>query len=115
MAISGAAVSSNMGALTIKPLTFTLALLNIRLGYWLRSPCPDYDDPPITKPKDWIIARLFRPPSIVLFAEMFGWITEKRSRIYLTDGGHIENLGVYSLMKRRCKVIIGSTPKQIRR
>lgn len=28
MAISGAAVSSNMGALTIKPLTFTLALLN---------------------------------------------------------------------------------------
>jgi hypothetical protein len=103
---SGAAVSSNMGALTIKPLTFTLALLNIRLGYWLRNPCPDYDDPPITKPKDWIIARLFRLPSIVLFAEMFGWITEKWSRIYLTDGGHIENLGVYSLMKRRCKVII---------
>ena len=35
MAISAAAVSSNMGALTIKPLTFTLAVLNVRLGYWL--------------------------------------------------------------------------------
>ena len=38
MAASGAAVSSNMGAQSIKPLTATLALLNIRLGYWLRNP-----------------------------------------------------------------------------
>ena len=38
MAASGAAVSSNMGAETIKPLTATLALLNVRLGYWLRNP-----------------------------------------------------------------------------
>jgi hypothetical protein len=33
MAISGAAVSSEMGSGTIKPLIFTLALLNFRLGY----------------------------------------------------------------------------------
>jgi hypothetical protein len=38
MAMSGAAASSNMGAETIKPLTPTLAILNIRLGYWLRNP-----------------------------------------------------------------------------
>ena len=38
MAVSGAAVSSSMGAQSIKPLTATLALLNIRLGYWLRNP-----------------------------------------------------------------------------
>ena len=37
MAISGAAASSNMGANSIRPLTPTLALLNVRLGYWLRT------------------------------------------------------------------------------
>jgi hypothetical protein len=41
-----------------------------------------------------------------LFMEMFSRITEYNHLIYLTDGGHIENLGVYSLLKRRCKLII---------
>ncbi len=40
--------------------------------------------------------------SLLLFQEAFSWITENSP----TVGGHIENLGVYSLMKRRCKVII---------
>ena len=26
--------------------------------------------------------------------------------MYLTDGGHIENLGVYELLRRHCRVII---------
>jgi hypothetical protein len=26
--------------------------------------------------------------------------------VYLTDGGHIENLGIYELLKRRCGVIV---------
>ncbi|MGA7383774.1 MAG: patatin-like phospholipase family protein [Methylocella sp.] len=106
MAISAAAVSSNMGALTIKPLAFTLAVLNVRLGYWLRNPCPNYAHPPITRLRDWLIARLFQLHSFVLFTEMFSWITEVSPKVLLTDGGHIENLGVYSLLKRRCKVII---------
>ncbi|MCI0696178.1 hypothetical protein L0337_29770, partial [candidate division KSB1 bacterium] len=106
MAVSGAAVSSNMGALTIKALTFTLAFLNVRLGYWMRNPNPSSTDPPIEHWRDWIIAKLFKLHSWVLFTEMFGWITEKSPKIYLTDGGHVENLGVYSLLKRRCKVII---------
>jgi hypothetical protein len=50
--------------------------------------------------------RLFKIPSALLLAELFGLITENRPKVYLTDGGHIENLGVYSLMKRRCEVII---------
>ncbi|MCI0600276.1 MAG: patatin-like phospholipase family protein [Beijerinckiaceae bacterium] len=106
MAVSGAAVSSNMGALTIKALTFTLAFLNVRLGYWMRNPNPSCTDPSIEHWRDWIIAQLFRLHSWVLFTEMFGWITEKSPKIYLTDGGHVENLGIYSLLKRRCKVII---------
>jgi hypothetical protein len=99
MAISASAVSPNMGALTIKPLTFTLALLNIRLGYWLRNPrC-------IVVNRPWY-RRVIDIRSFLLFKEAFGWITEKSPKVYLTDGGHIENLGVYSLLKRRCKVII---------
>ncbi|HTV33208.1 MAG TPA: hypothetical protein VME69_08915 [Methylocella sp.] len=104
MAISGAALSANMGSSTIKALTFTLALLNIRLGYWLRNPNPEYDSPP--RWGNWLLEQPLKLPSFLLFYEMFGWITEKRSRIYLTDGGHIENLGIYSLLKRRCKVIL---------
>jgi hypothetical protein len=38
MATSGAAASANMGVDTIKILTFSLSLLNIRLGYWLANP-----------------------------------------------------------------------------
>jgi Patatin-like phospholipase len=106
MAISGAAVSSNMGAHTIKPLAFTLAVLNVRLGYWLRNPRRADAGPAKTPWRDRLIAGLFKLPTIVLFAEMFSWITEKSPKVYLTDGGHIENLGVYSLMKRRCNVII---------
>jgi hypothetical protein len=60
MAISGAAVSSNMGSQTIKPLAFTLGLLNIRLGYWLANPCPDRVHPPISRPLDWLTAQLYR-------------------------------------------------------
>jgi hypothetical protein len=100
MAISAAAVSSNMGSATIKPLAFTLALLNMRLGYWLRNPGRIVDKRP------WYRRFLFDIRSVLLFAEAFSWIDEKSRMVYLTDGGHIENLGVYSLLKRRCKVII---------
>lgn len=99
MAISGAAVSSNMGALTIKPLAFTLAVLNVRLGYWMRNPYIFHQSPAF-------LSRVTDRSNFLLFKEMFSLITEKSPRIYLTDGGHIENLGVYSLLKRHCKVII---------
>lgn len=95
MATSGAAASSNMGSATIKPLTPTLALLNIRLGYWLRNP-------------KWVAKRggWNRWANFYFIAEMFGKLNKYRRSVYLTDGGHIENLGVYELLRRRCKVII---------
>jgi hypothetical protein len=99
MAISGAAISSNMGSQTIKPLSLTLALLNIRLGYWLRNPLTVRADRP------WY-QRLYDVRSFLLFKEMFNLITETSTTVLLTDGGNIENLGVYALMKRRCPVII---------
>ena len=95
MAVSGAAVSSNMGSATIKPLTATIALLNIRLGYWLRNPrrvdgCSHWN----------------RFANFYFLAELFGLLNEKYRSVYLSDGGHIENLGLYELLRRRCQVII---------
>jgi hypothetical protein len=95
MAVSGAAASSNMGAQSIKPLTPTLAILNIRLGYWLRNPLR------LTERKSWN-----RWANFYFLAELFGKLNEHRRSVYLTDGGHIENLGIYELLKRRCRVII---------
>ena len=111
MAVSGAAVSSNMGAESIKPLTATLALLNIRLGYWLRNPqklrnaTRSAAGPVIRHVLDYLRTRNFLA-NYYFLAEIFGWLTEKRRSIYLTDGGHIENLGIYELLRRRCRVII---------
>jgi predicted acylesterase/phospholipase RssA len=96
MAISGAAASSNMGASSIRPLTPTLALLNVRLGYWLTN--PRYVDAS-SKP-------LHHSTPLYLWSEITGRLYENADAVYLTDGGHIENLGVYELLRRRCKVII---------
>src|SRR4051794_20085223 len=38
--------------------------------------------------------------------ETAGQPNEKCLNVYLTDGGHIENLGIYELLRRRCRVII---------
>jgi hypothetical protein len=95
MAVSGAAASSNMGAQSIKPLTPTLAILNIRLGYWLRNPLR------VAKGGErnaWA--------NFYFLLELLGLLNEHRKSVYLTDGGHIENLGIYELLKRRCRVII---------
>ena len=111
MAASGAAVSSNMGAQSIKPLTATLALLNIRLGYWLRNPrWLKYAKPPRPNERFHALIEFSRRRNLVanyyFLLELFGRLSEKRKSIYLTDGGHIENLGIYELLRRRCRVII---------
>ena len=104
MAISGAAISANMGAATIKPLVATLALLNVRLGYWLRNPRKIS-----AKSRTSLVASQLldgAKRSFLLFLEVFGLIDETSGNIYLTDGGNVENLGLYELLRRRCKVII---------
>jgi hypothetical protein len=99
MAISGAAAAPQMGLGTVRHGGFWLALLNIRLSYWLRSGA---------KGK----GRVATPTLHHLFAEMFGWANENGRFINLSDGGHIENLGVYELLRRRCKFIIAVDGEQ---
>jgi Patatin-like phospholipase len=104
MAVSGAAASSSMGAQSIKPLTPTLALLNIRLGFWLRNPShmkflKEFVE--AGKPAPWN-----RRANFYFFLELLGLLNETKKSVYLTDGGHIENLGLYELLKRGCRVIV---------
>ena len=95
MAISGAAASPQMGQLSSKFMTFILALLNIRLNRFM--PNPD----PALKPfiKLW---------PYYFIKELFDKGDEKDRFLNLSDGGHIENLGMYELIKRRCRLIIAA-------
>jgi hypothetical protein len=43
-----------------------------------------------------------------LLRELFGIADEKNRFVNVSDGGHFENLGIYELVRRRCKVIIAS-------
>lgn len=95
MAISGAAASPLMGLTTRSYMSFWMTLLNIRLGYWLRKPNQ------LKK-----VAAVDAPGISYLFREMFSSASERGRYLNITDGGHIENLGVYELLRRRCKYIV---------
>lgn len=110
VAISGAAAAPNMGAETHKALTFVLTLLNVRLGYWLPHP-GSFSARAFRIPVVGGLARLLLSPftrvtPIYLLKEMLGQLDEKGRHINLSDGGHLENLGVYELLRRRCRLII---------
>ncbi|BCG71613.1 cell division protein [Mesorhizobium sp. 113-1-2] len=96
-AISGAAISSSMGRTNLGLLGPTLALLNLRLGFWL--PNPSELEKPSQRSWDDIL-RLY------LLHEAMGLLRSDSSRVYITDGGHIDNIGLYQLLKRKCKLII---------
>lgn len=99
VAMSGAAVSPSMGKLTYRPLTFLLALANIRLGVWV--PNPRYVNDPSTS----LAGRLQRPRPHYLWKELFGRNRLEDKFLYVTDGGHYENLGLVELLRRGCRTI----------
>jgi len=101
MAISGAAASPNMGVTTVKPLVFIMTLLNIRLGYWLPNPRTVSDASWLTR------LGLHRGPGPKhVLKEAIGHVDARGKFVNVSDGGHIENLGIYELLRRRCKLII---------
>jgi hypothetical protein len=97
MAISGAAVSPNMGYNTSPGVAFLMTLFNVRLGWWLGNPKTGNTLYNYTGPRFAL-----RP----LFMEMFGLTSENERWVYLSDGGHFENLGLYEMVRRRCRVIV---------
>jgi hypothetical protein len=102
MAISAAAASPNMGLLTSRALSFLLMTLNVRLGYWLPNPRL------IHETKDGVLRRWHfpGPGPIYLWKEALRRFHKRDRYVNVSDGGHIENLGVYELLRRRCRLII---------
>ena len=100
MAISAAAAGPMMGAKTVRSLSFIMALLNFRLNYWLPHPGRTHRKT-ITQ---WLFRR--NPGLLSLMAEACGVVSDRGKFVNCSDGGHIENLGVYELLQRRCKTVI---------
>jgi hypothetical protein len=105
--ISGAAASPNMGYHSSPFVTFILTLLNVRLGAWLGNPGQAGDH----------TFQLGYPESSVrpIIDEALGLTNDKSPYVYLSDGGHFENLGLYEMVLRRCHFIVvsdaGSDPE----
>jgi hypothetical protein len=105
--ISGAAASPNQGYHSSPAMAFLLTLLNVRLGSWLGNPGTagknSYKD---AHPKSNL-----HP----LGLELTGMSNDQSSLVYLSDGGHFENLGIYEMVLRRCRYIVisdgGCDPK----
>ncbi len=95
VALSGAAASPNMGAHSSPPLNFLMTMFNVRLGRWCPNPLKS--------------AWTRSSPGIGLFsliAELFGMTNADANYVYLSDGGHFENLGIYELVRRRTRLIV---------
>lgn len=92
--ISAAAVNPGMGAYSNRLLSFVTTLLNLRLGFWIWNPLKLASKYPVP----WWPA--------YFFYELFGNIGTDKLMVNISDGGHIENLGVMELLRRRCRLIL---------
>jgi MFS family permease len=95
VAASGAALSPSMGKMTRAPIRFLMVLANIRLGVWV--PNPMRQDEFYRRP-----GRFNRPGPLLLFRELTGTNKIDARYLYVTDGGHYENLGLVELLRRGC-------------
>ena len=96
--ISGAAASPNMGYHSSPVVGFIMTLFNVRLGAWMGNPGKAGNS-------TW---KHEGPRSAIgsLVKEAFGLTTDQSEYVYLSDGGHFENLGLYEMVLRRCRSIV---------
>lgn len=99
MAISGAALTPRYFVHHF--VMVLMSTLNLQTGKWLPNPERRLDDSSTTEPPK------LRPRWLrLLFAE---WVRRSRRHyVLVTDGGHVENLGIRELLDRRCRLIIVS-------
>lgn len=116
VATSGAAFGPAMGRHSKGGLGAIMAIANARLGTWLPNP---YHLAALIKD-----GRPFRLWSLTTWPRLSYWLREivgqypvDAKLTLVTDGGHVENLGLLELLRRRCTRIIcldasgaGATP-----
>jgi len=101
-----------MGRISLGLLGPTLALLNLRLGFWLPNPSAVTHEKQLSNSSKVAVGKHPSRRSwedilrLYLLAEATGQLRSDSSRIYITDGGHIDDIGLYQLLKRKCKLII---------
>jgi hypothetical protein len=100
ISISGAAASPNMGYHTSPPLAFLMTVFDVRLGWWL--PNSRYSM------NHFKVEAIGGPHCSLLYLldELLASTTDQSKYVYLSDGGHFENLAIYELVRRRCRYII---------
>lgn len=96
MSISGAAASPLAGYHTSAPLAALMTIFNVRLGQWLGNPV---DRESWRRPSPRFGARY-------LIKELTATANACAKFLYLSDGGHFENLGIYELARRNCRLIV---------
>lgn len=102
MAISGAAASPNQGYHSSSAASFLMTMFNARLGWWLGNPRHE-----LTYGKS--------SPNLGLLYylnDLLGNTTDRSDYVNLSDGGHFDNLGIYELVRRRCRYIIACDAEQ---
>jgi hypothetical protein len=104
-AISGAAVASAMGSARLETNYAWIAVLNARLGVWLPNPRA------VTTWESTLRSGFQRRwhrvrRATFLLREVFGSYPKDSRYVYVSDGGHIDNLGLLELLRRRCGTIL---------
>lgn len=100
VAVSGAAANPNMGYNSNPAMAFLMTFFNVRLGWWISNP---------RRENQWLAGRHRPTPhfaALYLFRELFGAVNDAAPYVNLSDGGHFENMGLYELVRRRCRYIV---------
>ena len=99
VAMSGAAISPSSGKLGSRSLTFLMTLANMRLGVWVPNPTW------VAGASEGALKRYGRPRPSYLVRELLGRNRLDGRYLYVSDGGHYENLGLVELLRRGCTQI----------
>jgi hypothetical protein len=110
-AISGAAVSPNMGFHSNPATAFLMTIFNVRLGWWLANPRVLAEDGRKLNGSKGQSIHPYPKPSphfslLQLISELLGAVNDTSKYVMLSDGGHFDNMGVYELVRRRCRYIV---------
>ncbi len=115
-AISGAAFSSTLGQYTFFAQALVMTMFDVRLGYWMDNPERYRVQAMLARSFNQNLTQLESNTTMThesnafwakyLWYELSGTAHSREKLINLSDGGHTDNLGLYPLLQRRCRLII---------
>jgi hypothetical protein len=109
MAISGSAVSAlaGRGNRTVEPFRLLMTFFNIRTGAWIRNPYWVPSHPPGRKLQWlWRQAHKLQASPFLVLHEALGNASLGSRYVFVSDGGHFDNLGLVEALRRRPEKII---------